>query len=101
MSLEERLRDLRPRRPGDGLRARVLGAARGARREQRLWRRTWAVAAAVLAVALPVNLMLDVAAVPPVRPVREPRAVSTDDGLRLRWRLAATPRPGPFREVTP
>ena len=96
MSLEDRLRNLRPRSPADALRPRVLAAVRGARREQRLWRWTWAVAAAVVVVAVPVNMAIDAPSAVPARPPAPDFAETADEGLRLRWRLAVTPRPGPF-----
>lgn len=96
MSPEDRLRSLRPRLPAEGLRARVLSAARSARREQRLWRWTWAVASAVLAVSIPLNAMLD-GTEPPSRVVPPaPFGETADEGLRRRWQSAVTPRPGPI-----
>ena len=96
MSLEDRLRDLRPRVPADGLRAKVLAAARGARREQRLWRWTWAVAAAVLAVAIPLNLHLAQPAAPgPARAANPPFEGLSAGGLPWGRPLAAAKGPGP------
>ena len=86
------IEDFRLRTSADGLRASVLGAARRAVRERRLWRWTWVAAAVVLAVVIPVNLSLDGA---PARPA-PPAAAETDEGLRLRYRLASTPRAAAF-----
>ena len=86
------LEHFRLRAPADGLRASVLGAARRAVRERRLWRWTWAAAAVVLAVVIPVNLSLEDAA----RPSTPPASAETDEGLRLRYRLASTPRAAAF-----
>lgn len=95
MSVEDRLRGLRPKPTADALKARVLAAALSARREQRLWRRTWAAAAAVLAVAIPLNLSLTTT--PPAEPRTTPPPFATaDEGILLRWRWAQTPPPPSF-----
>ena len=86
------IEDFRLRTSADGLRASVLGAARRAIRERRLWRWTWVAAAVVLAVVIPINQSLDGA---PARPA-PPAAAEADEGLRLRYRLASTPRAAAF-----
>jgi hypothetical protein len=92
MDVEDRLQGFRLRASAGALRASVLGAARRASRERRLWRWTWAAAALVFAIVIPVNLSLDGV---PARATEVP-AAETDEGLRLRYRLASTPRTSPF-----
>jgi hypothetical protein len=86
------IEDFRLRTSADGLRASVLGAARRAVRERRLWRWTWVAAAVVLFTAIPINLSLEGTA----RPSMPPASAETDEGLRLRYRLASTPRAAAF-----
>ena len=96
MSLEERLKTFRLHAPAQGVRERILSAARGARRERTLWRWTWGIAAATLAIAIPLNAQID-RPTPPPRSARIEReaaeiARGTDgDRFLARVRTALVP----------